>query len=122
MDALRTSGSFSLAHTTSRGAGSWTSPFIVMAMRTSRDRSVCFSPSKTRSAQRKGYSDMCEAWPGGAEPSHRLKGLAEAAKKWLGRAHHEHVPLPPACPHAVERGDAHRLLRRGGPAAYARFR
>jgi hypothetical protein len=33
MQAFRTSGSLSLAQTASRDAGSWTSPFIVIAMR-----------------------------------------------------------------------------------------
>jgi hypothetical protein len=47
MQALSTSGSFNLVHTASRGAASWTSPFIVMAMFCLPD-GFAVSPSKAR--------------------------------------------------------------------------
>src|SRR4029077_12854288 len=54
MQALSTSGSFNLVHTTSRGAASWTSPFIVMAMGRLRGRVFSFSQVKHAGPKRKG--------------------------------------------------------------------
>src|SRR4029077_6276272 len=55
MQAFSTSGSFSLAHTASRGAASCTSPFIVIAMRASPDRLALVIPQvKHARHKRKG--------------------------------------------------------------------
>jgi hypothetical protein len=43
-----------LAHTASRDAASWTSPFIVMAMGCLLDRFNLITPSKARPAQKEG--------------------------------------------------------------------
>jgi hypothetical protein len=43
-----------LAHTASRDAASWTSPFIVMAIGRLPDRFKLISPSKARPGQKEG--------------------------------------------------------------------
>ena len=50
------------------------------------------------------------------------RGIGSGRREWLGRAQHEHVPLAPACPDAVERRHARGLRRCRMPAAHARFR
>ena len=93
MQAFSTSGSLSLAQTASRGAASWTSPFIVMAIVMSLldlHSSPCAAPSKARRGLKRkaGASDaMSDAQSHKAAMSDvRVRGLAAAAGEWLGRA------------------------------------
>src|SRR5258708_26888913 len=62
IQAFRTSGSLSLSHTAWRGAASWTSPFIVMAMAASKIASIC-SPNKARLPEKEGHQRIaCDAY------------------------------------------------------------
>src|SRR5260370_12187923 len=102
MQTFSTSGSFNLAHTASRGAASWTSPFIVMAMAAaSRIASNC-PPSKAGTAQKKGHvRTMSDAYSRAQQAGRRscksgtgcdrkirkpTGGIGRANRGWLGRA------------------------------------
>ena len=50
------------------------------------------------------------------------RGIGRGMRGWLGRAHHEYRPFPPARTDAVERRDARGLRRCRMPAEHARFR
>ena len=49
-------------------------------------------------------------------------GIGRDRREWLGRAHHEHLPVTPARAHAVERRHARGLRRCDLSAVYAGFR
>src|ERR1700745_1720176 len=79
MQALSTSGSFNLVHTASRGAASWTSPFIVMAMDVPPEDRRSFSQVKHARANRKGIEGSSDAY------SHRNR-LALMLGDWQRQA------------------------------------
>src|SRR5215469_13672627 len=126
MQAFRTSGSFSLAHTASRLAGSWTSPVIVIAMGTS-PKHAWLPPVRTRRGEKEGHlrpiRDAYSHTRNAPRTSSRARfGIGRDRPEWLGRAHHEHRDFPSVCAAAIERGHARRLRRCDDDPAYAGFR
>src|SRR5436305_2421888 len=122
MQAFSTAGSLSFSQTASRGAASWTSPFIVMAMGTppgSRNYNAAQVTHGRRTG--KGKPGHVQCIFATAKCIAARFGIGRAGPWWLGRAQHEHIPLPPARPDAVERGHARRLRRPVDPAEHARF-
>src|SRR5437660_4445238 len=110
MQAFSTSGSFSFSHTAWRLAGSWTSPLIVIAMGASPHTLICYIPVKAPRTEKKGRRRPCGMHIRRRESFEPQRfGIGRQRREWLGRAHHEHLPLAPARPHAVELSDAHRL-------------
>ena len=117
MQAFSTSGSLSLAQTISRGAASWYSPLIVIAIGIPPLR-VATHDLSPWPASGKGVSRVptCRGahardwrWPPG-------RGLMAAAMT-------EHADRPsPLCAAVLQRGDARRHERPGAAAAHARFR
>src|SRR4051812_24158685 len=127
MQAFSTSASLSLAHTASRGAASWTSPFIVMAI-------GCLPGHRTWIAQLRLLKYRREAAKERVALGHvqcifatakslrRRFGIGTGGPWWLGPAQYEHIPLPPARADAVERGHARGLRRPLDSPEHARFR
>src|SRR5947199_7556105 len=81
MHTFSTSGSFSLAHTASRGAASWTSPFIVMAIVVPPRSLRLLPPSKARRRQKEEHiGTTCDAYSQRNKPM--WQGLGWQAWRW----------------------------------------
>src|SRR5580692_1045906 len=122
MQAFKTAGSFSLAHTASRLAGSWTSPVIVIAMGTSPKHAL-LPPVRTRRAEKEGHlRPIRDAYSHTRNAPAARFWIGRDRPEWLGRAHHEHRDFPSVCASPVERSHARRLRRCDDDPAYAGFR